>query len=187
MQQAVKTIAVVQGESGAVIQEMFRAFVARWRQSARIVGLLEETVANGDRACSAGTLQSIATGTGFPMFQDLGPGSTACCIDPVGVALAGEAVRQEIGAGCDLVLLNRFGKLEAGREGLMPAFAAAVEAEVPLLTSVAPAYREAWERFAAPLHVTLPPEADALEEWWRSVSAAAPAPLRSGLAASHSL
>lgn len=55
--------------------------------------------------------------------------------------------------GCDLVLLNRFAKLEAGREGLMFAFTA-VEAQVPALTSVSPAFqgRMGAVRFTAPRH-----------------------------------
>jgi hypothetical protein len=50
------------------------------------------------------------------MFQDLGHGSTACRIDPAGVLLASEAVRRDIDTGCNLVLLNRFAKLEAERQ-----------------------------------------------------------------------
>jgi hypothetical protein len=107
------------------------------------------------------------------MFQDLGPGSTACRIDPAGVLLAGEAVRRDIAAGCDLVVLNRFAKLEAERQGLMSAFAAAVEAGVPLLTSVSPVFQGAWERFAAPLFVMLPPEPEKIDGWWRAVRASA--------------
>jgi len=173
MERAVKMIAVVQGAPGAVIQQMFAALVARW-QPARIVGVLEESLGESHQTCSAGMLRSIASGTLFPMFQDLGSGSTACRIDPAGVALAGEAVRRDIAAGCDLVLLNRFAKLEAGREGLLSAFMAAVEVEAPILTSVSPTYQEAWERFAAPFHVMLPADPDAVEVWWRDVQAARP-------------
>ena len=50
------------------------------------------------------------------MFQDLGHGSTACRIDQAGVLLASEAVRRDIDTGCNLVLLNRFAKLEAERQ-----------------------------------------------------------------------
>jgi hypothetical protein len=112
--------------------------------------VLEESHGQDDQVCGAGYLRSIANGARYSMFQDLGPGSTACRIDPAGVLLAGEAVRRDIAAGCDLVLLNRFAKLEAERQGLMSAFVAAVEAQVPLLTSVSPAFQGAWERFAAP-------------------------------------
>jgi hypothetical protein len=168
MDQAVKTIAAVQGAPSAVVHGIFRALVDRWQSSARIVGVLEESHGQGDQTCRAGYLRSIASGARFSMFQDLGRGSTGCRIDPTGVLLASEAVRRDIEAGCDLVLLNRFAKLEAGREGLMSAFVAAVEAEVPVLTSVSPMFQEAWERFAAPLFVILPAEPETIDAWWRA-------------------
>jgi hypothetical protein len=173
MDRAVKTIAAVQGASSAVVRDMFRALVARWQSSARIAGVLEESHGQGNQVCGAGYLRSIASGARYSMFQDLGPGSTACRIDPAGVLLAGEAVRRDIAAGCDLVFLNRFAKLEAERQGLMSAFAAAVKAGVPLLTSVSPAFQGAWERFAAPLFVMLPAEPETIDGWWRAVRASA--------------
>jgi hypothetical protein len=171
MDRAVKTIAAVQGASHAVVQDIFRALVIRWQSSARIAGVLEENHGQDNQVCGAGYLRSIGNGARFTMFQDLGPGSTACRIDPAGVLLAAEAVRRDIAEGCDLVLLNRFAKLEAERQGLMPAFAAAVEAGVPVLTSVSPAFQAAWERLAAPLFVMLPAEPDAIDGWWRAVRA----------------
>jgi hypothetical protein len=173
MDRAVKTIAAVQGASNAVVQDIFRVLVTRWQSSARIAGVLEESHGQDNQVCGAGYLRSIASGAGCAMFQDLGRGSTACRIDPAGVLLAGEAVRRDIDAGCDLVLLNRFAKLEAERQGLMSAFAAAVEAEVPVLTSVSPAFQEAWERFASPLFVTLAAEPETIVGWWRAVRVSA--------------
>jgi hypothetical protein len=178
MDRAVKTIAAVQGAPSAVVRDMFRALVARWQSSARIAGMLEEhhgqdNHGQDNQVCGAGYLRSIASGARYSMFQDLGAGSTACRIDPGGVLVAGEAVRRDIAAGCDLVVLNRFAKLEAERQGLTSAFAAAVEARVPLLTSVSPLFRGAWERFAAPLFVMLPPEPEKIDGWWRAVRASA--------------
>jgi hypothetical protein len=171
MDQAVKTIAAVQGAPSAAVREMLRALVAGWRSSARIVGVLEETHGQDNQVCSAGHLRSIASGARYSMFQDLGRGSTGCRIDPAGVLQASEAVRRDIEGGCDLVVLNRFAKLEAGRGGLTSAFAAAVEAGLPVLTSVSPAFQGAWEQFAAPLFVMLPAEPEMVDAWWRAVRA----------------
>jgi hypothetical protein len=175
---AVKKIAAVQGASSAAIRELFRAHAARWRTSARIVGMLEETHGSQDQACGAGYLVSIVSGERYSIFQNLGRGSTACRVDPTGVLLAGEVVRRDIAAGCDLVMLNRFAKLEAERKGLMSAFAEAVEADVPVLTSVSPAFQGAWERFASPLFVMLPAKPAAIDEWWQAVRSDALQPVR---------
>ncbi|MGE0007515.1 MAG: DUF2478 domain-containing protein [Parvibaculaceae bacterium] len=171
MESVEKTIAAVQGTPSSQVQAMFRSLARRWRPSARIVGLIEEDHGLGKRACSAGRLQSIADGTSYPIFQDLGPGSAACHLDGAGAVPAGEAVRRDVVSGCDLVLLSKFGKLEAGGAGLVPAFAAAIEAGVPVLTSVSPAFETAWARFAGSLFVALPADPQRIEAWWRAVSA----------------
>lgn len=178
MDQAVKTIAVVQGASSTLVQDLLRDFVERWRSSARIAGVVEESHGLPNRACSAGRLQSLISGVSYPIFQDLGEGSSACHLEGGGAVTASEAVRQDIGAGCDLVVLSKFGKLEAAGEGLNAAFCAAIEAGVPVLSAVSPKFQEAWDHFATPLYVGLPAEADALDRWWAQVNGSAASPSR---------
>jgi hypothetical protein len=161
-------IAAVQGAPGATIQAMFRMLVGRWSPSVRVAGVIAEDHGLVDRACSAGYLRSIGTGELFSIFQDLGPGSTACHLEGTGAARASQAVRQAMESGCDLVVLSKFGKLEAAKQGLFEAFAAAIEADVPVLTSVSPAVAEAWARFAAPRFAFLPADPGAVEAWWRT-------------------
>jgi hypothetical protein len=66
------------------------------------------------------------------------------------------AVQRDITAGCDLVLLNKFGKLEIAGDGLASAFRAAITAGLPLLTSVSPTHDEAWRRFVDQEFAVLP-------------------------------
>jgi len=169
MDPVVRKVAVVQGVSSSSVQDLFRSLVQRWRSTARIVGLIEEHHGLPDRKCSAGYLRSIRSGVLYPIFQDLGPGAEACHLDGAGAITATEAVEQDIAAGCDLVLLSKFGKLEAGRQGLAGAFTASIGAGVPVLTSVSPAFEKAWSSFAAPLFVTLPADIARIDAWWRSV------------------
>lgn len=169
MDQPVKPIANVQGADSATIQALFRTLVARWQPSARIVGVVEAAADEGDAACGGARLRNIGDGSSYPLFQALGTGASACALDAEGVILACEAVRRDIAAGCDLVVLSKFGKLEAeSRSGLIPAFAAAIEAGVPVLTSVSPKYTGAWEAFAAPMFQSLPADAQAIEGWWHA-------------------
>jgi len=162
-------IAVVRGASGEVVQQLLADFVARWRGEIRIAGVLAEGHGLPDRACSAGYLQSVGRGERFPMFQDLGRGSAACHLEGDGVLAAAETVRADVAAGCDLVVLSKFGKLEAAGTGLRDAFAAAIEAGVPVLTSVSPALETEWRAFASPLYSLLTADAAALDGWWSSV------------------
>jgi hypothetical protein len=162
-------IAVVQGAPNAIIQDIFQSLADRWSRSARVAGVLAEHHGLADRACSAGYMRSILTGERFPIFQDLGPGSTTCHLDGGAMLSATEAVQRDIAAGCDLVLLSKFGKLEASNSGLADAFRAAIEADVPVLTSLSPASEDAWRAFAAPLFITLPADAVAIDGWWQRV------------------
>jgi hypothetical protein len=148
---------------------MFHALVERWRPTVRIAGVVAEDHGLPDRKCRAGYLRSIVSGTLYPIFQDFGPGTEACHLKEEGALAAAAAVEKDIGAGCDLVLLSKFGKLEAAGQGLTEAFTAALAADLPLLTSVSPAFEAAWRGFAAPHFEILPAEADSVETWWRAI------------------
>jgi hypothetical protein len=161
----VERIAVIGGASGALIQDLFAALADRRSPALRIVGVVAQSHGLADRRCCAGYLRRIADGERFAMFEELGAGSTACHLEASGAALAAEAVRQDLTAGCDLVLLSKFGKLEAAGKGLWSAFTAAVEAHIPLLTSVSPAVTKAWENFAGTGFITLPADGAAIDAW----------------------
>ena len=171
MEQPVKKIAVVQGAPGVQVQELLATLADRWRGSARLAGVVAEDHGLPDRACSAGYLRSLSDDRRFAMFQDLGPDSAGCHLDGAGVAEAADAVQRDIAQGCDLVVLSKFGKLEADGGGLRDAFSAAIDAGIPVLTSVSATLQEPWQRFAAPLFAIVPPEEARMELWWKEVRA----------------
>src|SRR6185437_10784585 len=152
---ATKKIAVVQGP-GPVVQDLFRTLAERWQGEARVVGAIAED-------------HDLPDGARYPIFQDLGRGSQTCHLAGDGALVAGAAVARDIETGCDLVILSKFGKLEAGGGGLREAFAAAMEAGVPVLTSVARSQAAPWEGFAAPLFTPVAADAGEIEAWWHSV------------------
>ena len=169
MEQPVRKIAVIQGAPSAEVQALLATLADRWRPSTRLAGVVAEDHGLPDRACSAGYLRSLSDDRRFSMFQDLGPGSSGCHLDSAGVTQAADAVQRDIARGCDLVVLSKFGKLEAGGGGLRDAFSAAFEAGIPVLTSVSPALAEPWQHFAAPLFAMLPADGARIEAWWREV------------------
>ena len=105
--------------------------------------------------------------------QDLGAGSTACNLGPSGLAQACEAVERAIEDGADVVVLSKFGKLEAARGGLCDAFRAAILADLPIITTVSPLLAEEWAQFAGPLSNKVPATMDALGAWWTAHESAA--------------
>lgn len=166
---AVERIGVIANAPGAVIQDLFATLAERLVPRLRVAGVVAENHGLADRRCSAGYLRRVGNGQRFAMFEDAGPGSTTCHLDGSGVARAAEAVTQDLLAGCDLVLLSKFGKLEAAGEGLWRAFAAVADAQVPLLTSVSPSVATAWSSFAGTKFVTLPADHSAIDTWLHAV------------------
>lgn len=169
MDRVEQRIAVVRGAFGAQVQNVFRAVAARWRHSVRLTGLVAEDHGLADRACSAGFLRSVASGERFSIFQDLGPHATACHLDGTGALEAADAVQRDIEAGCDLVLLSKFGKFEADGRGLFGAFQATLNAHIPLLTSVSTTFEEPWKRLVRQSFAIVPADLDKIDAWWQAV------------------
>jgi hypothetical protein len=164
---ATSRIAVVQGAPGAVVDELLAGAVERWSSSLRIAGVVAEGDGLAKGKCSAGNLRTLASGKLFSIFAQDNPdaGLDACNVDGRGATAAAEVAEQDITAGCDLVVLNRYAKLEQAGDGLSRAFVAAIAAGVPLLTSVSPNRTEAFEAFAATGFTLLPPDAAAIDAW----------------------
>jgi len=162
-------IAVVRGSSGAEIQDVFEVFVGRWRDSVRLAGLIAESHGLPDRTCTAGFLRNIATGERFSIFEDLGPGSTECHLDGLGAVSAAASVERDIAAGCDVVLLSKFGKLEAAGGGLFRAFKATLDAHIPLLTSVPLTFAGPWEKLMGRSFTVLSADLDEIGAWWQAI------------------
>jgi Protein of unknown function (DUF2478) len=79
------------------------------------------------------------------------------------------ALADEIAAGADLVIINRFGKLEAGGEGLVGLIRQAVDADIPVLTAVPETYFATCIKYTGGMNVRLPCRRAALDQWWASV------------------
>lgn len=158
-------IAALHGAESAEIQRLLAQCAELWRERVKVVGVIE--VPQDCSACMPGRLLNLADGSLRPIFQDLGPGAAGCLLDAGALVAAGERVRRDIAAGCDFVILSKFGKLEAEEgSGFRAAFSDAIEAGVPVLTSVSPRFMAAWEGFAAPFFEMLPAgDPGALAHW----------------------
>ena len=147
------------------------AFARRRRNEGfRVAGLIEVQIGPEGPGCTGQAMLDLTSGRLYPIAQELGPCAIACHLDSSSVADACAGVMGAISQGCDLVVLSKFGKLEADRSGLLDAFGLAISEELPVLTAVAPAFTARWEAFAAPLAAFAVPDAELLERWWESVS-----------------
>lgn len=161
-------IAAILTDDGAATQNLITAMVADWRESgARIAGVIGELHGLPDRVCGAGFLRDIASGKRYAIYLETPPSLTSCHLDAACVASACKDLLDQIPIS-DLVVLNKFGKLESAGQGLAAAFDLAISAGKPMLTTVSNRHCDAWRTFA-PGTGLLPADKASLQDWWRAI------------------
>jgi nucleoside-triphosphatase THEP1 len=107
-----------------------------------------------------------------PLVGDL-PLRTAggCRLDARRLAGAAKRVAGAIADGSDVVIINRFGRMETGGAGLADLITCAINASIPALIAVPERRFAALVKFASGMNVRLPCRREALDRWWRSVAA----------------
>jgi nucleoside-triphosphatase THEP1 len=159
-------VVAVQAASSSESQAFLARLADFWRASGlRVAGAVQETAEIEPGARPVKVLRDLTSGERHPILQSLGPGSSACCVDPRGMAAACAGIERAARQGCDVVIISKFGKLEIDRSGLLDAFAAAMEMDTPVVTSVSASAMSAWEQFAGPLAAFVPPDLAAIENW----------------------
>jgi hypothetical protein len=158
--------AVIHGP-GEGVDRLLHGFAAELiRRGFRVGGVVQLTGEAAEVCAAPMDLLDLRTGRSIPISQRLGRGSSSCRVDPAGVAEAAPLVREALARGVDLLVVNKFGGLEAGGGGLAAELAEAVAAGVPVLTSVGAKHLSAFLGFAGDLVRPLPPQEPALWRWW---------------------
>ena len=143
-----RSLAVVNGGDSASIHRFLEETVLGWRANGvKVAGVTAHPHGSPDRKCTAGILRDIGSGIPIQIYLETSLPGTTCDLDRDGVDAACATVIDQI-AGSDVVVLSKFGKLEAMRQGLFPAFKAAIAAGRPIVTTVSAKHRDAWNAFA---------------------------------------
>jgi len=140
------------------------------RSGVRTAGLVQLdnwTGQSGDREVRTVVLSS---GEVVPLAHDRNLGATGCGLDCGQLASIAKLIEAAIHEGADLVVINRFGKLEAKGKGLIELIQQAAEADLPVLIAVPEHRFEGWIKYSAGMSVRLPCRRAALDRWWRSVA-----------------
>ena len=151
----------------------------RLRGGDRLGGIVQRNIKNAEGKKVDMQLIDLMTGRAIGISQTLGGGAASCKLDAGGLAESAQAVRRAVENAVDLVVINKFSKQEAGGHGLRDEFGEAIVAGLPLLTAVPEKCAEAWRDFTGDQAVTLPCARDALDAWWRDLSAGLPGRARS--------
>jgi len=138
------------------------------RRGARAAGLVQEHGDGGD--IHDIHVRDLTTGARIAIMQDLGPEATGCRVDPRGIAVAAAWLASAIASGPDLVLVNRFCRLESEGGGMLAEIGEAVVQGLPVVVCVPARYRAAWNAFAGGLDAPLRARGADLEAWWAEIA-----------------
>lgn len=162
--EAVKVVGIQGGDSSAV-QALLGRLAGRWlADGIRVAGVIEENHPGLRKGDGGALLRNVRSGAAYAIYQNLGSQSTACCINPGGVAEACQAVIDDM-ASADVVILSKFGKLETERGGLLDAFIEAASLGRPVLTAVSPSFIEHFAAFTGPWGAVLPVDEAHIRDW----------------------
>ena len=169
MDRRASRLAAVIYERDDDVDAILRSFVAvARREGARVCGFVQEIVGEEHDV----RLRDVETGAEIAIMQDLGAGATGCRLDSAAIAVAAERIGRVLTEAPDLLVVNRFGKLESEGGGLLAELGEAVALDVPVVVCVPRRFRDAWNAFAAGLDAQLPPDRAEIEAWWALVTRA---------------
>ncbi|CAA7620988.1 conserved hypothetical protein [Candidatus Terasakiella magnetica] len=135
------------------------------RQGLRVRGLVQYRA--GDIH-----LTDLDGGGDYRISQSLGNGAAGCSLDPGGMAEASMALRRALTEPSDLLVVNKFGKLEAHGRGFVPEMAEALSNGLPVITTVHERHLESWRDLMGATGSLLPPDFTSAFLWWRTFGVA---------------
>jgi hypothetical protein len=126
--------------------------------------------------CADSSLSAVLVHSGEQLLlaQDFDPGAKGCRLDLDRLQSAAVRIADEMEAGADLMIINRFGKRERDGRGLSYLIERALNADIPVLIAVASHRFDDWVKFSSGMSVKLACDRRALDMWWRSISVRAP-------------
>jgi hypothetical protein len=112
----------------------------------------------------------LPSGEKLLLAQDSDPAARGCRLDLARLQDAGTRVADELEAGANLLIVNRFGKRERDGKGLAFLIERALDADIPVVIAVSAKSFPDWIKFADGMSVKLACDRAALDAWWRKVS-----------------
>lgn len=155
---------------GAEVDALLGELAGRLRERGlNLAGAVQSNPPVEGRSRCDMVLEDLASGRHVKASEDRGALAAGCRLDEgalegcVGLAAA------SLDSATDLVIVNRFGKCEAGGRGFRPVIEQAVLLDTPVLVGLNRAHLESWCAFLGETPVLLSPTRDALVRWCTAV------------------
>jgi hypothetical protein len=152
---------------------VFTTLVQRCRAlGLTLAGVLQHRAfEGGDRRCDV-VLEDLASGHRIALFEDRGAGARGCRLDQAALAEATARVEGSLEHVPQLLVLNKFGKVECDGGGLRDLIASAIDRGIPVIIGVPERNLDAWRSFAGEFATEIPDDAGRVTEWVEAAAAA---------------
>lgn len=159
-------VAAIVHDHGDIADDLMRTLADELlAQGLRVRGLIMVAPPQGSPARAKRRLHDLHTGRDMQIFQDLGHGSTSCCLDVGMLAEATRCLREACEEGADLVMVSRFGRQEVAGGGFASEMLSLMAAGVPVLTILSAEFLDDWRRFTGGAAEELAADEAQLRDW----------------------
>jgi len=160
-------IAALVHESAEYADEFLYAFIQDLQaQDKNILGVIQAHPEVSFAYGSQMGIVDLSTGAYLSIAQDLGKHNTSCCLDAEAVSNASTILQAARMQSPDLLIVNRFGKLEAEGDGFADEMLEIMSEGTPMLTVVAERFLPQWREFTGGLATEIAPDSAALHQWY---------------------
>lgn len=166
LRQLAPTLAAIVYTNDQYPDEMFRWIVGECRaRGLPLAGVLQHPAFEGaDQRCDV-LLEDLATGHRTLLFEERGAGARGCRLDVAALVDASMKVEASLDNNPALLVLNKFGKVEAEGGGMCSLLAKALERGIPAIIGVPERNLGAWRNFAGDFSAELSVDTDRVAAW----------------------
>lgn len=167
-----KLLAAVRFEENQDVDALLAEFAANQIARGSVVrGVLQSRgEQTGECHCRDMDLALIGTGQTFRISQSLGTGSSGCRLHAGRLAECSAFLDHQLEQGCNLLILNRFGRGESDGHGFRDLINKAFAMDVPVLLAVRQLYLKDWLAHVGNCADVLPPDYRCLEDWFEGLN-----------------
>jgi len=141
-------VAILYHEGRHVDHAMRRIATRLSGQGLSLVGFIQRHAWRPDRPRCDVILDDLSGGHPILISEDRGVGARGCRLNVGELIKAIASARAAIAGSPDLLVVNKFGKIESTGGGFRDLVAAAIEQEVPVLVAVPWRNMDSWRQFA---------------------------------------
>ncbi|SHH46049.1 DUF2478 domain-containing protein [Cognatishimia maritima] len=152
---------------GDLDEVLYRFAKSEMANGTRVVGVVQVNTDRDDCPLCDMDVEVLPDGPTIRISQDLGPEAKGCRLDPDALETAVTEVEKRLTDDVALLVLNKFGKHEAGGRGFRDTIAKAMALEVPVVCGVNALNREAFEAFSGGTAEYVEPTPAALADWFK--------------------